>query len=267
MILTDLSAHDKMTIITKRRMNMYCTSITSYNECLTPAVWSYPNITRPFSIIYYALGGSAFYTIDGIERPFEKEHLYVLPANKVFSLREDPNDKFYSVYIHAFTSPEIGTVLDIDTKTDIFITEILKLIRKYAKVKDGVYLRHLTDMLLSYIFESLTETDSTLTVKIKSYIDENFIKTFNCNDLSSEFNYSNSYLSKLFREKYDLTPKQYVKQLILKEAVLLLSKGRSVCETSEKLGFSSPENFSRFFKGYYGYSPSQYIKRFKNFPI
>ena len=248
---------------------MHCTSITSHGEHVTPAVWNYPNITRPVSIIYYVLGGSAFYTVDGIERPFIKDHLYILPANKEFSLREDPSDKFYSTYIHAFTSPEISTVIDIDVKSDQFVFETLKLIRKYAKDKDKdtVYLRHITDMLLSYIFEVLTKNIATLPIKIKSYIDANFIKAFNDNDLSVAFNYSNSYLSKLFREKYNLTPKQYAKQLILKEAVLLLGKGLSVCETAERLEFSSPENFSRFFKGYYGYSPSQYTKKFKNFPI
>ena len=73
---------------------MRCTAITSYNECLTPKEWDFPNITRPFSIIYYVLGGSAFYTVDGVERPFEKGHLYILPANQTFSLREDPEDKF-----------------------------------------------------------------------------------------------------------------------------------------------------------------------------
>ena len=246
---------------------MHCTSITSHGEHITPAVWNYPNITRPVSIIYYVLGGSAFYTIDGIEKPFLKDHLYILPANKVFSLREDPNDKFYSTFIHAFTSPEIGSVIDVDVKSDPFVFETLKLIRKYVKDKDCVYLHHLTDMLLSYIFEVLTKNIATLPIKIKSYIDANFIKAFNENDLSVAFNYSNSYLSKLFREKYNLTPKQYAKQLILKEAVLLLGKGLSVCETAERLEFSSPENFSRFFKGYYGYSPSQYTKKFKNFPI
>ena len=246
---------------------MRCTSITSHGEHVTPERWNYPNITRPVSIIYYVLGGSAFYTVDGVEHPFLKDHLYILPANKVFSLREDPSDKFYSTYIHAFTSPEISTVIDIDVKSDQFVFETLKLIRKYVKDKDSVYLRYLTDMLLSYLFELLTETNETLPIKIKSYIDENFIKAFNDNDLSFEFNYSNSYLSKLFRDKYNITPKQYAKQLLLKEAVILLGKGLSVCETAERLEFSSPENFSRFFKGYYGYSPSQYVKRFKNSPI
>ena len=93
---------------------MHCTSIVAYHECLTPKDWNFPNITRPFSIIYYALGGSAFYIIDGIERPFIKGHLYILPANKVFSLRENPSDKFFSVYIHAFTSPDINAVFVID---------------------------------------------------------------------------------------------------------------------------------------------------------
>ena len=160
---------------------MHCTSITSHGEHLTPAVWNYPNITRPLSIIYYVLGGSAFYTIDGIEKPFLKDHLYILPANKVFSLREDPNDKFYSTFIHAFTSPEINTVIEIDVKSDQFVFETLKLMRKYVKDKDSVYLRHLTDMLLSYIFEFLTEINETLPIKIKSYIDENFIKVLKKN--------------------------------------------------------------------------------------
>ena len=243
---------------------MHCTSISKYNECLTPTVWDYPNITRPFSIIYYALGGSAYYTIDGVERQFEHEHIYILPANKVFSLREDPNDKFYSVFIHAFTSPEISTVIDIDVKSDPFISETIKLIRKYVGETDSIYLRHLTDMLLSYIFEVLPKNIPSIPIKIKDYIDESFIRVFNDNDLSGAFNYSNSYLSKLFKEKYNITPKQYAKQLILREAVILLEKGLSVYETAEQLEFSSPENFTRFFKGYYGYSPSRYIKKFKN---
>lgn len=246
---------------------MHCTSITSYNECYTPAVWNFPNITRPFSIIYYALGGSAFYTVDDVEFPFKKDHLYILPANRVFSLREDSEDKFYAVYIHAFTSPEINYPIDIDVKKDSFITDTLRLIRKYVKIKDSVYVRNLTDMMLSYIFEMYKTADLTLPLRLKNYIDANFINTFNTNDLAARLNYSNSYLTKVFKEKYNVTPKQYAKQLILKEAVLLLEKGLSVYETAERLGFSSPENFSRFFKGYFGYSPSQYIKRFRNFPI
>ncbi len=246
---------------------MRCTSISLYNECYTPAVWDYPNITRPFSIIYYALGGCAYYSIDGKERPFRKDHLYILPANKVFSLREDARDKFYSVYIHAFTSPEIDSVIDIDVSKDVFIKQTLELVRVYARDNNEIYIRKLTDMLLSYISETFRETEQTLPSRIKNYIDGNFVEVFKENGLSRHFNYSKSHISKVFKEKYNVTPKQYAKRLILKEALVLLYKGLSVKEISDMLYFSSPENLSRFFKSCYGYSPTEYKKRFKDISV
>jgi AraC-like DNA-binding protein len=71
----------------------------------------------------------------------------------------------------------------------------------------------------------------------------------------------------VFKEKYSLTPRQYAQQLVLQETVRLLREGASVAEIADRLDFSSPENLSRFFKGCYGYAPTQYIKRFKDFPL
>lgn len=246
---------------------MQCTSITSCDEILTPSVWDFPNITRPFSIIYYVLGGSAFYTFDGVERPFEKGHLYILPANKTFSLREDPSDKFYSVYIHAFTSPEIDSVIHIDVSKDGFVKDTLEFIRRYVKQNDPIYVHSLTHMLLSYLAQREEMAKPQLPEQIKEYIDSNFVGVFRHSDLSSHFNYSRSHLSKVFREKYNLTPKQYAQQLILKETELLLREGSSVAQIADMLEFSSPENLSRFFKGCYGYAPTEYRKRFKDFPV
>ena len=78
----------RITIKAKRGgERMQCTSVISYKECLTPEQWNYPNITRPFSILYYVLGGCAFYRINGTEHRFEKavELTYIprpVPKNK-----------------------------------------------------------------------------------------------------------------------------------------------------------------------------------------
>ncbi len=240
---------------------MQCISIGPYGERFTPEDWDFPNITRPFSLVYYALGGSAFYTVDGTERPLLKNHLYVFPANRVFSLREDKRDKFYLMFVHAFTSPEVDSVIDIDVTCDDFVFHTLELLRVYVKNWHEIYVRKLTDMLLSYIFETRGGEERSLPEKIKSYIDANFVTVFKQNDLSRQFNYSRSHISKVFKEKYNLTPKQYAGQLMLKEIEKLLFKGVSVAEIAEQLDFSSPENLSRFFKGSYGYSPLEHKKR------
>lgn len=244
---------------------MQCVSIESYDERYTTDSWDFPNISRSFSIIYYVLGGSAYYTIDGVERAFEKGHLYIFPVNRIFSLRQDPNDKFYSVFIHAFTAPYIDSVINVDVKEDPFIERTLEFIRIYVKQRGKMYVRILTEMMLSYIVETLGEVEDPLPAKIKNYIDSNFVSVFGGEDLSQSFNYSKSHLSKLFREKYHLTPKQYAQQLMLKEISYQLYKGVSVADIAEKLEFSSPENLSRFFKSHYGSSPTDYRKRFKEY--
>ncbi len=248
---------------------MQCTSITSFDECITPSKWDYPNITRPFSILYYILGGSAFYTYEGVERRFKKDHLYILPANRIFSLRELPYDKLYSVYIHAYTFPEINEVIEIDVNADGFLLDTLTMIRKYAKgdISNSTYVQRLTDMLLAYVIQTTDKTDTPLHGKIKKHIEKNFVTVFKENDLSSAFNYSNSHLSRIFKSEYNMTPKQYAEQLILKEITVLLHEELSICDISRRLAFSSPENMCRFFKGAYGCSPSEYIKKFKNFPL
>ncbi|MBQ8248549.1 MAG: helix-turn-helix transcriptional regulator [Clostridia bacterium] len=248
---------------------MQCISVIAFRECITGANWDYPNITRPFSIIYYALGGSAFYTVNGVEKPFKKNHLYILPANRVFSLRELPQDKFYSLYIHAYTFPEINSVVEIDISSDEFIADTLKMTRTYAKKSRDkeLYINRLTDMLLSYIFRASAIKDGALPVRVKKYIDSNFVEVFKDADLSNRFNYSNSHISKLFKAEYKQTPKQYAGRLILREIIVLLYSELPIAEIARRLSFSSPENLCRFFKSAYNCSPTEYLQKYKSFPL
>ena len=247
---------------------MQCTSVCAFNECITPCKWNYPNITRPFSIIYYALGGNAHYKIDGVEHKFEKDHLYILPAGKVFSLFEDESDKFYSVYIHAYTFPELDRAIEIDVVSDEFLLDTLKLIRKYVKDKNNAdKIKSLVGMLLSYVYDNESATEISLAQRIKKYIENNFVSVFKDSNLAKTFNYSNSYIVKIYKNEFKLTPKQYAEQLVLRESVILLGEGRAINEIAARLEFSSPENFSRFFKGFYGCSPSVYREKYGSFPI
>ena len=246
---------------------MKCSSILSYDECITPSNWDFPNITRPFSIIYYCLGGTAFYRLGNNERQFKKDHLYVLPANTVYSLREDPNDKFYSVYVHTFTSPAFSGIIEVDVKSDRLLDDLLELLRSYLRMPREEYEKTLIEFIVSYVFESKSSCPDMIEERIKKYIYANFVSVFKNSDISSEFNYSNSHLTKLFKGVYELTPKQYAERLVLEEITLLLRQDISISEISRRLDFSSPENLSRFFKTHFGCSPTEYIKKYKHSPI
>ena len=243
---------------------MFCSTVVKYGESYTRSNWLFENITRPFSIIYYSIDGTAFYRIGNKTERMKKGYLYIFPSNTVFSLFEDTSDKFYHLYVHAFLLPECKSLIVKNVSDDPFLSQIIDFLRIYAKQSKSIYIRKLTELLISYISENPDEADSMLHCKIKQYLDENFLTVFKNNNLTDVFHYSNSYIVKVFKGIYGVTPKQYVKQLSLKFIASLLNSDYSVSTISNMLNYSSPENFSRFFKNNYGCSPQEYVKLSKH---
>lgn len=64
-----------------------------------------------------------------------------------------------------------------------------------------------------------------------------------------------------FRERFSMTPSEYVTDLRMQLAVDLLKEGKeSVSSIAEKTGYESITYFDRVFKKKFGVSPSQYVK-------
>ncbi len=249
---------------------MFCSTILESGECFTPSdppmgPWIYSNIQRPFSIIYYIISGTGYYEIDGVKSKFEKGHLYILPSNQTYSLYDDPNDKMYHAYVHAFIYPSISQLIEINTENNEFLNDIISTMRKYINGETpqspNIYTKKLTELLVSYISDINTQNDNNLVSQIKKYIDDNYIEVFKSNNLSSIFNYSYSQILKLFKNSCSITPKQYCNDLILKYIVNQLQNGLSSSEIATLLEFSTPASFSRFFKKNFGCSPSAFMKK------
>ena len=76
---------------------------------------------------------------------------------------------------------------------------------------------------------------------------------------------SESYLKRLFREKYGASPKQYMIQLKINHACELLRLGRyTVTQVAELCNFSDVYFFSRQFKAYMGVTPTQFVQKYKS---
>ena len=79
--------------------------------------------------------------------------------------------------------------------------------------------------------------------------------------LSRFFNYNESYLSRMFREKMNMTFSELLMSIRMKKAAdLLKNTNYSVADISEMIGYSSVDYFTKAFKKYYRLTPSQYRK-------
>lgn len=97
---------------------------------------------------------------------------------------------------------------------------------------------------------------STAAALVKAFLDANYHLEFNLDQLATQFSYSKFYLEKLFQQTYGTSIVRYRNQRRMTEALNLL-QDHSVTETAQLTGFSSIYTFSRAFRAFYGYSPTQ----------
>jgi len=87
------------------------------------------------------------------------------------------------------------------------------------------------------------------------YIEENFHTPLDVGSIASYAGMSPSTLHDYFKQVTSMSPMQFVKSLRLHRAHSLLLSGNQASEASYQVGYSSPSQFSREFKRFFGESP------------
>lgn len=94
------------------------------------------------------------------------------------------------------------------------------------------------------------------------YIDKNYLKLTSVKEIAQDLSYSEYYLSHVFKEKMNVTMKDYILQKkIMTATELLKNSNMSVSEIAEQLNFSSLNTFGDAFKRYMHISASEFRKQ------
>lgn len=115
--------------------------------------------------------------------------------------------------------------------------------------------------------ESAPESDTCnpLIEDICKFLSENLNSPVTLSDICERFHFGKSYISEQFKKCKGRSIMSYYLDLKLAEAKRLLrEEDLTVMQISEKLGFESPEYFSRYFKKRVGHSPRDFRKMLIN---
>ena len=100
-------------------------------------------------------------------------------------------------------------------------------------------------------------TTSLPVYRVLKYIDAEYMNLVQVKEIAAALSYSEYHLCHLFKEKMNMTVKEYLMQKKLQTAMDLLKESNmTVTEISDQLHFSTPHAFSLAFKRYFGVSPS-----------
>lgn len=105
-----------------------------------------------------------------------------------------------------------------------------------------------------------TDTILSLAVVI-SYMEQHFADSITLTELAKMMNVSVRHFTRLFEKMYHISPGNYLKQLRIQYAcVLLKDRGLTIAEVAGRTGYGDSNYFARHFKKITGFTPGQYRK-------
>lgn len=118
--------------------------------------------------------------------------------------------------------------------------------------------RHGEDILIqnSHNVESIIE-------KVKKYIDQNYMYEISISEVSDMLHITPNYLSSLFHKETGITFTKYLTNTrMIKAKELLMNLGK-VKNVANSVGYTNTKYFSKVFKSYFYYYPSEFAEKFK----
>lgn len=153
--------------------------------------------------------------------------------------------------------------LYIDNELNDIIDSVNNESPLYPIICDAGITRILTKLCEYKLIERFSEeriTSKDLLPEIILYIDNNLLNIRSLTDLTDVFGYTYGYLCRIFKMQYGIGIQKYLISKKMDYAKKELKNNVSITEISERLGYSSPFNFSNAFKKHFGISPNKWQK-------
>lgn len=111
--------------------------------------------------------------------------------------------------------------------------------------------------------KKLKEIHTNLEI-IKNFIDQNIDKNISLEEMAQKANLNQSYLSRSFKSKYGLSPRNYVLNERVNRSKKLLEQGCDISQIALELGFYDQAHFYKAFKNSFLITPNEYKNIGKN---
>lgn len=236
---------------------------------------------KDYQLLYIASGKSHFF-IDG------KEHIVTAGHMVIFHPDEPQHYKYYkedrtSVYWVHFTGSQVEKILEhyniirgekiiySGTSPDfqwLFgqIIQELQLCRKQYDEMLTLLLRNIFILIRRSleINKNFTDTMEKEVSYAIYYFRDNFNKEINVDEYAQSLNISVSWFIRCFRQITGMTPLQYVINIRISNAQMLLeTSDYTISQIAESVGYENALYFSRLFHKQTGISPKEYRKKSK----
>lgn len=248
-----------------------------YEECASG--YSYGPKIRSYHLIHFVLYGKGKLHINEHIFHLTAGDVFLIPAGKVSYYEASKDDPWCYAWVSFLGINSQMYLYQLMTSTDNFyIIHGLDTIKYKQRIFDIISLQGgstsqyfqangILFQIMAMLFNDVNFQESSwgknsIVDEIKFYLNINYAEKIKLQDVAKSFGIHPNYLTRIFHEKYGISPKQYLIDLKLKKARRLLTTTElSISVIANSLGFDDQLAFTKIFKKAFTVSPSEYRKQ------
>lgn len=202
------------------------------------------------------------------ERPVDFYWFHFFPQGDVQSY-EGERDNFTDIYSNIKNHVTLPMTFKIKHPDNFTITlhQIISIKKRHCPVhkRDFIISALLVDLFNDFYETFEPSDDSSRLHYIREYITTNMSSTLTVESVAESVHLNRNYLTRLFKKYLGVTTNQYIINLKLEVAsLLLLRTDMPIKAVAAESFFTNPHIFMRRFKAVKGMSPSKYRQKFQN---
>ncbi len=171
------------------------------------------------------------------------------------------NDESTCELAFAVVGNVLTELIDDDVKVNIDILSIYKQNDDVLIIKEKI-INSLLELSNQFEQNTVKEEENIYVNQAKIYIENNIHKDISLFEIAEYVNINRSYFSRIFKNSTGMTPLQYMTNLRIEKAKIMLREEEiSIKEISTLLGYNDMRSFIRFFKKLENQTPSEYRER------
>ncbi|UUX35097.1 AraC family transcriptional regulator [Fundicoccus culcitae] len=240
-----------------------------------------PEVRDLFVLHFIRSGKGTFYVGENTYHLGEGDFFLLLPKVETY-YQADSNDPWSYFWIGLNGNKIINYLQQSSLFNDMILRNlskenIVKFDDKFSSIIDLMGLNNFNTYYHLSLFEktysllrllitvSPSNDNNQLTqkkkyvIQLKNYLDSNYSKEVTIAEIANKMALNRSYLSRIFKEEYDISPKNYLTHLRMEKAKqLLIDTEQSISSISEVSGYKDVLTFSAAFKLHTKYSPTHF---------
>lgn len=225
---------------------------------------------RNFYLLHYVLSGCGDFAVRGVDTKIQKGQIFIIHPQELTFYKADENDPWQYIWIGFESNIKMPEVLQ---KSVISAPELhgtflrLKTIPNFPEGSERLLCGIIWEILgtLQQMEVRQVQTCVDYAMQALTFLDTHFMTKISISDLAKQMHVDRSYLCRLFRKYVGMSPRQYLTELRLHKALLMMIEQKyTLAEAAFCVGYADTASFSRAFRERYGMSPGKYCRERTN---